>query len=148
MRGRKPPTGTPRHNVKPVHEWVEVENTPFTGPWPFRIPRGYQVSTRDGIMQRGFLDVTKRWWETIRTMPHCVLWEKSDWMFAISTVHVAEQAFLGVASAATELRSREKIMGTTVDARRDLRIRYVDELTGEEAEPEEEERTLAAVVDL
>ena len=69
-------------------------------------------------------------------------------MFAISTVHVAEQAFLGVASAATELRSREKIMGTTVDARRDLRIRYVDELTGEEAEPEKEERTLAAVVDL
>ncbi|MEV2236688.1 hypothetical protein [Micromonospora sp. NPDC049891] len=28
--------------------------------------------------------------------------------------------------SATELRIREKLLGTTLDARRDLRIRYVD----------------------
>jgi hypothetical protein len=32
----------------------------------------------------------------------------------------------GIISAMAELRMREKVMGTTVDSRRDLRIRYVD----------------------
>jgi hypothetical protein len=32
----------------------------------------------------------------------------------------------GSVSAMSELRQREKIMGTTVDARRDLRIQYVE----------------------
>jgi hypothetical protein len=32
----------------------------------------------------------------------------------------------GAISAMAELRMREKVMGTTVDARRDLRIRYVE----------------------
>jgi hypothetical protein len=39
-----------------------------------------------------------------------------------------------------EVRMREKIIGTTVDARRDLRIRYV--------EPETESIALAPVDDL
>jgi len=43
-------------------------------------------------------------------------------------------------SAMSELRQREKIMGTTVDSRRDLRIRYV--------EPEDEVATLAPVDNL
>ena len=32
----------------------------------------------------------------------------------------------GQVTAMAELRMREKVLGTTVDARRDLRIRYVD----------------------
>jgi hypothetical protein len=32
----------------------------------------------------------------------------------------------GSVTAMSELRQREKIMGTTVDARRDLRIQYVE----------------------
>ena len=32
----------------------------------------------------------------------------------------------GIISARAELRMREKVRGTTVDSRRDLRIRYVD----------------------
>ena len=34
---------------------------------------------------------------------------------------------MGDTRQAGELRQREKIMGTTLDARRDLRIRYVEE---------------------
>jgi hypothetical protein len=39
-----------------------------------------------------------------------------------------------------ELRQRERILGTTVDARRDLRIRYVD--------PEVEEPAIALVANI
>jgi hypothetical protein len=60
-------------------------------------------------------------------MPHCVLWYPSDWQFALDTAMVHASAAHGSVSAMGELRQREKIMGTTVDARRDLRIRYVDE---------------------
>ena len=59
-------------------------------------------------------------------MPHCVLWQESDWAFAVDTAMVHAQASYGVISAMAELRMREKSLGTTVDARRDLRIRYVE----------------------
>ena len=59
-------------------------------------------------------------------MPHCVLWSPSDWAFTLDTALVHAQAVTGVISAMAELRQREKIIGTTVDARRDLRIRYID----------------------
>lgn len=59
-------------------------------------------------------------------MPHCVLWEKSDWQFAKDTAIIAAAFHAGDLVRAQELRQREKIMGTTADARRDLRIRYVE----------------------
>lgn len=59
-------------------------------------------------------------------MPHCRLWTESDWEFALETAMVADALFYGRTSAATELRQREKVLGTTVDSRRDLRIRYVE----------------------
>ena len=59
-------------------------------------------------------------------MPHCILWQDSDWAFAIDTAMVHAMANHGIISAMAELRMREKVMGTTVDSRRDLRIRYVD----------------------
>jgi hypothetical protein len=59
-------------------------------------------------------------------MPHCVLWDEEDWQFAIDTAFVAAKFHGGDIKAATELRQREKIMGTTMDARRDQRIRYVE----------------------
>jgi hypothetical protein len=46
----------------------------------------------------------------------------------------------GSVTAMGELRQREKIMGTTVDARRDLRIRYID--------PEPEAPIIAAVASI
>jgi hypothetical protein len=40
----------------------------------------------------------------------------------------------GSVTAAAELRQREKVLGTTLDARRDLRIRYAeDEFTAQSA---------------
>lgn len=70
----------------------------------------------------------RTYWEALSTMPHCVLWAPSDWAFAVQTVSVYERASapgnegLG---AHRELRARDKMLGTTFDARRALRIEYV-----------------------
>jgi len=72
-------------------------------------------------------------------MPHCILWDKSDWQFAKDTAIIAAAFHAGDLYRAQELRQREKVMGTTMDARRDLRIRYV------EAVPEEEREGVTAI---
>ena len=60
-------------------------------------------------------------------MPHAKLWGPAEWDFALDSIELAallhEKAS---ASFATELRNREKVLGTTQDYLRDLRIRYVD----------------------
>lgn len=66
-------------------------------------------------------------------MPHCALWRATDWQFALDTAFVHAHFIAGEMSRAAELRLRERAMGTTEDARRDLRIRYVS------ATPEEQE---------
>lgn len=68
---------------------------------------------------------TRRWWRAVSRMPHCSLWTDADWQFALDTACVAAAFHAGDARVASELRQREKILGTTADARRDLRIRYV-----------------------
>lgn len=126
VSGRKPAaSGQTRHRVKPSADWVEVQNVPYSGDVP-ELPAQRTVITREGQERVPLQPLTLRWWETVSRMPHCVLWTASDWMFALSTATVADAAFCGIASAATELRNREKVMGTTVEYRRDLRIRYVD----------------------
>jgi hypothetical protein len=125
VAGRKPkPDGQKRNRVKPTHDWVEVADVPFAEApkLPSRMPDG-----------RGWPAWTKRWWSTVSAMPHCVLWDDSDWQFAIDTALIAAEFHRGESRVATELRQREKILGTTMDARRDLRIRYVSQ----EAELEE-----------
>jgi hypothetical protein len=74
-------------------------------------------------------------------MPHCILWDEADWQFALDTASVAAAFHGGDMKQAVELRQREKVMGTTLDARRDLRIRYV------EAVQEEERPAIAAIED-
>ncbi|MBA8925923.1 hypothetical protein BC739_003122 [Kutzneria viridogrisea] len=69
---------------------------------------------------------TLRWWDEVSRMPHCVLWTPSDWQFALDTARVAAAFHAGDVRVATELRQRERILGTTADARRDLRIRYTE----------------------
>lgn len=69
---------------------------------------------------------TRRWWRAISHMPHCVLWSDADWQFALDTALVAATFHAGDVRAAVELRQRERVLGTTADARRDLRIRYVE----------------------
>ena len=126
VAGRKPAaSGQTRHRVKPSTDWTEVQNVPYSGERP-ELPETRTVISREGQASVTLQAMTKQWWEAISTMPHCVLWTSSDWMFALSTATVADAAFCGVSSAATELRNREKVLGTTVEYRRDLRIRYVD----------------------
>lgn len=113
VRGTKPkPEGQKRNRVKSPIDWVEVVDVPFeegpvlpaTEPWP---------------------NQTRAWWGAVSRMPHCVLWSEGDWQFALDTARVAAAFHAGDVRVAAELRQREKILGTTVDARRDLRIRYV-----------------------
>jgi hypothetical protein len=93
-------------------------------------------------------DRTKDWWEAVSTMPHCRLWSKSDWAFALDTAMVHASSVYGSVTAASELRQREKILGTTLDARRDLRIRYAeDEFTAKTGEGESTPAPVAKLSD-
>jgi hypothetical protein len=113
--GRKPkPDGQKRNRNAPTHEWRAVPNVAYAGKVP-GLPRDI-----------GWPSSTRRWWRAISRMPHCVLWEPSDWQFALDTALVAKAFHEGDTGRATELRQREKILGVTLDARRDLRIRYID----------------------
>jgi hypothetical protein len=58
-------------------------------------------------------------------MPHCDLWSDSDWEFAARTVVLVGRFDAGEVRLAKEIRDRERVLGTTWDYRRDLRIRYV-----------------------
>lgn len=124
--GRKSaPADQRRNRVKSDIEWVEVVDVPYLGDRP-ELPETRTVVTRDGQETVTLQKMTRDWWGVISTMPHCVLWSKADWMFALASAVVADAAFCGIASAATELRQREKDMGATVEYRRANKIRYVD----------------------
>ncbi len=126
VAGRQPrPAEQKRNRAQSQVDWVEVPDVPYTGDRP-ELPTTRTVVTRDGQEQVNLQPMTERWWEIVTTMPHCARWSASDWMFALSTAVVADAAFCGVASAQTELRNREKVMGTTAEFRRALRIRYVE----------------------
>lgn len=113
--GRKPkPPEERRNRVQPRHDWTEVEAVAFEG--------APELPPKRGSWSRS----ARRWWQAISTMPHCCLWEPADWQFAFDTALLAAAFYAGDVRLATELRQRERVMGTTVDARRDLRIRYVE----------------------
>lgn len=134
VAGRKPKAAgqsVTRH--KPTHDWTEVVNEPFTGESP-DLPEKRTIMTPFGPQDVELRAMTRTWWESTRSMPHCILWTPSDWSFALTTAMVADAAFSGGVGAATELRNREKVLGTTVDYRRDLRIRYVEAITAPAAE--------------
>lgn len=136
VTGRKP-KDNPRNHVPPVHDWTEVRDVPFAGgpklprlrpdgkPWPKR---------------------TKAWWLAVSTMPHCVLWRDSDWSFALDVAQLAAAFHEGDMARGPELRQREALLGTTLDARRDLRIRYLPVVA--RAEPPTEEQEAAPVAKL
>lgn len=118
VAGRKPkPQGQAVNRNKPAHDWTEVANLPFDKPreLPENRPNGSPWSTS-----------TKRWWGVVSAMPHCSLWSDSDWAFAEHTARLVAAFDDGEMKHATEIRNREKVLGTTADYRRDLRIRYVD----------------------
>ena len=119
VAGRKAkPAGQAVNKHKPTHDWTEVARLPFEdGP---ELP----AARSDG---RPWSDRIKAKWDTWRSLPHAKLWGPAEWDFALDTIEIA--ALLhekGSPSFATELRNREKVLGTTLDYLRDLRIRYVD----------------------
>lgn len=116
--GRKPkPAGQAINRNKPVHDWTEVVGVPFEGGPDLPEMRA------DG---RRWPERTRDKWDAWRSMPHCKLWGLAEWNFALDTIELAASFHdTGESKYATELRNREKILGTTGDFLRDLRIRYV-----------------------
>lgn len=103
-----------KHGRTPNLAWTEVPNVPYAGEKP-RFPLDLNIG-----------DVPD-WWDVVSAMPHCVLWERSDWMFAIETARLRAQLEREFSTTlAVEIRRREDVMGVTRDARQKLRIRYVD----------------------
>ena len=99
----------------PTMEWTEVPDVPFAGVSP---------DLPDAV---DWTHQTQAWWEKIRRMPHCVMWTDTDWESALTTALVHTEVWAGSTSRANELRLREREIGTTDDARRALRIRYVSD---------------------
>ena len=128
VSGAKPkPAGQAVTRHKPTHEWVDVVDEPFAGPVPVKLPtKSIRTLPFGGVEELPIHPMTRLWWRTLCKMPHCRLWADSDWVFAFETALVADRFFYGNQAAAAELARREKVLGTTVDSRRDLRIRYVD----------------------
>lgn len=106
---------------KPKTSWVEIPDRPFE-----------EGKARDLPAMTGFgwPAATVRWWNTIRTMPHCVLWTESDWMYAVDTAYV-HRLFIMTSGekGGAEVRARGRHMGITEEARRTLLIKYVDPAT-------------------
>lgn len=108
-----------RHR-NPVHEFDEIPDVPFDGP---ELPARFSY---DGGVERqiAWPVPTIRWWGKIRSMPHCKRWTPGDWEYAFGTALVhAKTVEKGLGFA--ELRARERLMGTTWDARNAMRIKYV-----------------------
>lgn len=136
--GRKlKPEDQRRNHHPPTHEWTEVEDVPYDGAVP-HLPARWGLDPLEGVRVRlRYPARTLGWWAVISRMPHCVLWTPADWQYALDVVECHARFVEG--ANGTELRIREKQLGTTLDARRDLRIRYVaprppaPEYTGEVA---------------
>ena len=125
VSGRKPKP-VRRHSVTPVHDWAEVPDVAFEG--APGLEGEWSESVRD-------------WWADVSSMPHCALWKRADWRFALDTALLASAFYGGDLRVGAELRRRETVMGMTADSRRDLRIRYAPPVV------EEEPRSVTAIAD-
>lgn len=110
------PAGQAINRNKLVTEWIEVEDTPNMGVHP-RLP------TRKPVWPKR----TRAKWRAWCLMPHAKLWGQAEWDYALDAIELAARFHEGTAKGMeiTELRNREKVLGTTLDYRRALRIRYV-----------------------
>lgn len=126
VAGRKPtPEGQPKRNNHPTMEWTEVEEVPFDGPWP-DLPATYSEACGEPEKDERWTPATRRWFNVLKRMPHAKLWHEADWEYLLASAIIHHRFVRGNTGAAGELRRREGAMGTTADARRDLRIRYVE----------------------
>jgi len=118
-----------RHRVPAVHDWTEVDDVRFDGA-PLlrdRATGGVSVMAVGAANSETWPDATLRWWRAVSTMPHCALWTQEEWVFAMDTAEIHARTMEGWRGyTGPTLTAREKIMGTTADFRRNLRIRYVE----------------------
>lgn len=127
MAHRGPASKAVKHGRTQNADWTDVPDAPYTGPSPDLPKLGGRKRWNDLVLQ---------WWEQVRAMPHCSLWTPTDWHFAVETALMKQQFWADYAegemksTAATEIRRREDQIGTTTEARRKLRIRYIE--TGDE----------------
>lgn len=119
IRGRKPKPDNEKVNRGPVLGWIEIPDVPFEPQEEHEL--GPHMEAR-----RKWAPATLAWWEAVSRMPHCILWGPEQWQFARSTALVYDRWVRGDNARAGEIRQREAKLGTTFDARRDLRIRYVN----------------------
>lgn len=117
-----------RHK-NPTYDFTEVDNVPFEGAPALRdrATGGVSVIAVGAANSPDWPSATLDWWADVSRMPHCKLWSEADWRFAMDTAEIharTMEAWRGYTGA--ELRQREKLMGVYADARRDLRIKYVD----------------------
>lgn len=112
-----------KHGRTPNVDWTDVPNEPFEGPLRLELPKRRGTKWAPEVV---------RWWDIVSRMPHCVLWERSDWEFALETAFMKQDwwgdfdAGKVLPTKSTEIRRREDQLGTTAEARRKLRVRYVD----------------------
>ena len=128
--GRHPAPDHLRQRTNSPDEWLDVPNVPYRGRRP-PFPRDRTVLTKNGLETVDWQPATRVWWDTITRLPHCALWSPGEWQVALATLVVFDNAQLGSTAAASHLLTREKQLGVTADARRQLRIRYVDPETGQ-----------------
>ncbi len=125
----------------PVLEWTEFPDVAFDGP---KLPQRWVTPKGGGPeVKAPWPQVTKRWWETVRKMPHCRDWSATDWEFGFGSAELHARLSEGKGSF-TELRQREALMGMTADARYSQRIRYVKPSAATQAEVEEPAAVAAA----
>ncbi len=139
MAHRGPAAKSVKHGRTPNADWTDVVDTPYAGPSPDlpKLPR-----------RARWHEMVEHWWAQVREMPHCCLWRPVDWTFALETAHMKNSYWKmtedpearGLTTMAVEIRRREDQMGTTQEALRKLRIRYVIDPSAvdedDEAEPE------------
>ncbi len=123
MAHRGPAAKALKHGRTPNAEWVEVVDVPFEGASP-------ELPKLPG--RRRWHPLVEQWWAQVRVMPHCALWGPTDWQFAVETALMKQEFWQEVSAGdglrstlATEIRRREDQIGTTGEARRKLRIRYL-----------------------
>ncbi len=119
-----PPAKPAKLGHSPTADWTDVPNVPFDDEGRRELPR-----SPGG--RRKWHDQVVAWWNEIRRMPHCVLWTDTDWRFALDTAYFKQALWRDLdndelkSTLITEIRRREDQIGTTAEARRKLRIRYV-----------------------
>jgi hypothetical protein len=127
--GRRPePDRSSVRNRVPIKSNLDVVNTPFLKGRERQLPhRVREMEDGEGTYIVAWPEVTMAYWDKLRTMPHCILWEEVDWEFAQTTalLHAAVWGE-GRLEKMGELRMRERVMGMTEESRRAITIRYVD----------------------